>query len=144
MDPARQLAKLLEGLGELLRGAVQELGSLIGVRLQLRLGESQGKGERDEALLRAVVKVAFEAPAFGVARLQEALARMAQLLLLPLALGDLHPGDEEVGAPMLVEERRRRPGDDRLAPAGRAPVVLMLAGRALGRQRRELAVHVLG
>ncbi len=40
MDPARQLAKLLEGLRQLLRGAVQELGSLIGVRLQLRLRKS--------------------------------------------------------------------------------------------------------
>ena len=45
MDPARQLTKLLEGLRELVRSAVQELGGLVGIRFQLRLRESQGEGQ---------------------------------------------------------------------------------------------------
>src|SRR5262245_17186336 len=69
---------------------------------------------------------------------------MAQLLLLPLALGDLHAGDEEVRLPVLVEERRGRPRDDRFSAPRGAPAVFVLARRALGGQRSELPADVLG
>jgi hypothetical protein len=104
MDASRQLAELLERLRELLGGAAQELCGLVGVCVQLGLSEPEGERERDEALLRPVVEVALEATPLGVTGLQEALARMAQLLFLPLALGDLHAGDEEAGPPVLVEQ----------------------------------------
>src|SRR5207247_2028741 len=143
MDAARQRAELLERLRELVRGGVEEGRGVLRIRRQLRLGEPESEGKRDEALLRAVVEVALEAAALGVAGLQEALARMPELLLLALALGDLHPRDEEVGSPVLVEERCRRPGDDGLAAAGRAPAVLVLPRRALGSEGGELGVHLL-
>ena len=43
------------------------------------LGHTQVQGERDEPLLRAVVKVALEAPALGVRRSDDARARVLQL-----------------------------------------------------------------
>src|SRR6185295_20034163 len=125
MDASRQFAELLERLCELLRGAAEELRRLLRVRHQLGLREPKRQRERDEALLGSIVEIPLEAPSLGVAGLQKALARMAQLLLLPFALGDFHPGDEEVGTPVLVEERRGRPRDNCLASDGGAPVVLV-------------------
>src|SRR6266513_2919985 len=73
MDAARELAQLRERLRELL----------------LRLREPQGEREGDEPLLRAVVEVALEPAAFRVRRLDDARARLADLMLLLLAVGDL-------------------------------------------------------
>jgi hypothetical protein len=74
MDAARQLAQLLESLGELVRGAVQKLRCLLWIRFQLGLGEPEGQGKRDQPLLRAVVEVPLQSPTLGVASLQETLA----------------------------------------------------------------------
>ena len=60
-------------------------GSLV----EPRLGEPERQRERDEPLLRAVVQVALEPPALGVARLDDARTRAAQLVLVGGALGDV-------------------------------------------------------
>jgi hypothetical protein len=75
MDAAGELAKLGERLVELL-ARDGELGAR-GARVvaQPRLDDAQPEGERDELLLGAVVKVALDALALGVADLDEARPR---------------------------------------------------------------------
>ena len=94
MDAAGQLAQLLERVRELGAGPAEELSRGVGIARQPGLSEPQRKRERDEPLLRAVVQVAFEPPAFGVAGLDDARARAAQLLLVGGALGDVDAADE--------------------------------------------------
>ena len=109
MDAARELAQLVERGGELLACGFEHGvgGGRIGV--ELALGEAERERERDEPLLRAVVEVALE-PAPGlVARLDDAGARRAQLLLLPLPVADVREqrqvADHVLGR---VPDRRRR------------------------------------
>ena len=80
MDPAGELAELLQPEGELLARAVQELVGSAGVVRELRLRHSERERERDEPLLRAVVEVALEPAPLCVARLDDAGARRGQLL----------------------------------------------------------------
>ena len=70
-----------------MRGLVEELARFRGIALQLRAHQLQLERERDEALLSAVVQVAFDAAALGVARLHNACARLAQLVQARLQLG---------------------------------------------------------
>ena len=69
MDAARELAQLVEGDGELLDQRV-DLAALRRV-LQLRLEHPQVERQADEVLLRAVVQVALDPAARGVARLDD-------------------------------------------------------------------------
>ena len=115
MEAARELAQLLERLGELGARGGEDLGRLVDVGGQPRLGEAERERERREALLGSVVQVALEAPAGGVGRGDDPRARGPDLLFLALALGDVGAGEQHARRPPLVEDRRRRPGDDALA-----------------------------
>ena len=78
MDAASQVAQLLEGEAGLLTRAVYELGGP-GVALgQSLLGHAQRERKGHQALLGAVVQVALDAPALGVACLDDPRARVAQ------------------------------------------------------------------
>ena len=80
MDAARELAQLLEALGELLAGLVQDLRGGRRVVRDARPREAHLERDGDEPLLGAVVEVALEAPAGGVAGLDDARARGGQLV----------------------------------------------------------------
>ena len=72
MDPAGELAQLVERGGELLaRAASRTLGRRLGVGVDLRLREPERERERDEALLGAVVEVPLEAAPCLVAGLDD-------------------------------------------------------------------------
>jgi hypothetical protein len=121
MDAAAgELPQLGERLVELLRCIREELVGRLGVVTQPRLREPQGKRQRHEPLLRAVVQVALEAHARVVGGLDDARSGRPQLRLLGLALGDVRAADD-----VLVDlgERPQPPGDDlppaRLADPGR-------------------------
>ena len=76
-----------EGLRELVARGGRELLGRRRVVADPRAEEAQLHRDRDEPLLRAVVEVALEAAALGVARGDEALARGAQLREAGLGLG---------------------------------------------------------
>ena len=80
---------------QLVRGLPEEARRLLGVVVHAGLSEAKHERERDEPLLRPVVEVALEPATLDVARLDEARARASQLVLVELALGDVHAGDEE-------------------------------------------------
>src|SRR4051794_34088357 len=95
MEPARQLAQLVEAGGELLDRSVEQLGaSIVGGVAQAADREQH----RRESLLRAVVEVALDAPALCVGDLDETRARGAELRLVALPVGDV---------PQVARERRR-------------------------------------
>jgi hypothetical protein len=71
----RELAQLRRRALELRRGGFQGR-----VGRQLRAEELQRQGQRHEPLLGAVVQVALEPPPLGVARLDDAGTRCAQLV----------------------------------------------------------------
>ena len=84
MDPARELAQLLERLGQLVAGRLELLGQRrVGGDAALDHAELERHG--DEPLLCPVVEVALEPPPLRVAGGDETLARGAQL-------GQLRPG----------------------------------------------------
>src|SRR5881396_706132 len=89
MDPAGQLAQLVEGELELLLRPFDELERAPVLLRKAVAGESQREGERDEPLLGAVVEVALEAPPFLVLRPEEPHAGGAEVALSLLALGDV-------------------------------------------------------
>ena len=80
MDPAGELAKLLQTERELFAGLREQLRRSRRVGRQLRLGETKAESKRDEALLCAVVEVPLEPLPLGVAGLDDACARRGQLL----------------------------------------------------------------
>ena len=84
-------------------------------------------GERDEPLLRAVVQVALEPPALGVAGRDDPLARRLQL------------GEPRLGLRVqaLVLERDRRRGADRLDQLG------VVVERGVVDERGDLAAVAL-
>ncbi len=81
MDAASQLAQLREPAGELVLGLDENLPRGPRITLELRGDHAQLKGDRDEPLLSAVVQVALEPHAFGVADLDEPRPRCGQLLV---------------------------------------------------------------
>ena len=81
MDAAGQLAQLREAAAEFVLGLGQDLPRGLRVAVELRGDHAQLERHRDEALLGAVVQVALEPHAFGVADLDEARPRCGQLLV---------------------------------------------------------------
>src|SRR6059058_3089953 len=84
MDPAGQLAQLVEREPELLLRPFDELQRAPVLLRKAVAGEAQREGERNEPLLGAVVEVALEAPPFLVLRPEEPHAGGAEV-----ALGDV-------------------------------------------------------
>ena len=80
MEPACELAQLLEPGVELAGGVLEQLGRLLPVLVELRLGDTEQQRRRDEPLLGAVVQVALEPPALLVAGPDDAGARRLQVL----------------------------------------------------------------
>ena len=74
MDATGQLAKVVEPLGELVLGGGQVLAGGGRVLLEHRADDPQVERDRHEPLLCAIVQVALEPPALGVARLDDARA----------------------------------------------------------------------
>jgi hypothetical protein len=74
VDAARELAQVVEPLGELLLGRGQQLAGLLRVLLERGADHPQVDRDRDEPLLRAVVQVALQPTALCVAGLDDARA----------------------------------------------------------------------
>ena len=77
MDPARELAQLVERELELLLRTLEQLERSPVLLGETVAGEAEREGERDEPLLRAVVEVALEAlavprPALSTSRTRDA------------------------------------------------------------------------
>ena len=81
MDAAGQLAQLGEPAGEIVLRRGQNLPCGPRVALELLADHAQPEGDRDESLLSAVVQVALEPRALGVADLDEARPRCGELLV---------------------------------------------------------------
>src|SRR5690348_3950512 len=96
MDAARKLPQLLEGLGELLTGAFEQLLRTVRVGSEPVLRKPERQRQRDEPLLRAVVEVALELAPLLVAGGDDARARRLELFLLALPLGDLAHDHQEL------------------------------------------------
>jgi hypothetical protein len=79
VDPAGELAQLLDRELDLLAGIRDQLRGTRRLARDLRLGEAERQGDADEALLRAVVQVALDPPALGVGGGDDALPRVAQV-----------------------------------------------------------------
>ena len=86
MDAAREVAELLQRGARRLARLGQVLRRLLGILLQLLLGQAEVHAERDEPRLRAVVQVALDAPQLGLGRLDRAGAGLRQLLHARLVL----------------------------------------------------------
>ena len=89
MDAAGELAKFSERKAELLARSFQQCGRSGRVFFDLGRGATQVQRHRDEALLRAVVKVSFEAPALSVAGIDDARPGLSSLLELGTQVGDV-------------------------------------------------------
>ena len=108
VDAAGQLSQLLERAGELRLRAPEQLVRLRIAGGQHALAGSQGERDRDEALLRAVVEVALEPAALGVAGLDDARARGGQFAAR-LGVGERQRDElREVRDPLLRALRERR------------------------------------
>src|SRR6185437_3182965 len=86
MNAARELAQLLQGVGELLARGADDLRGPRGIGVDPREREPERQGERDEALLSAVVQVPLEPSPRLVGGDDDARTRRTELLLLALAL----------------------------------------------------------
>ena len=95
VQPARELADVLEPGGEFVDRAVEQRVALV-----RRLAQATEVEQHRQPLLRAVVKIALDSAALGVGDLDEPGTRGAQLLLRALAVGDVSE----------VSGERRRPG----------------------------------
>ena len=117
MDAAGQLAQLRRAPGEIVLRCGEELAG--GRRVALELGADHAELERDgdEPLLRAVVEVALEPPALGVADLDDPRARRGELLV-GVGVGQ-RLGDElgEVAQPLLEALRAAAPRTSSPPPA---------------------------
>jgi hypothetical protein len=102
VQPARDLAQLLDHAGQAGRRARELLAQLEQVRRRGRLGGPELQPERHEPLLRAVVQVALDAVALGIGGSR-----------------DPRPRRRELGAAVSIGDRRRHQlgelGDARLA-----------------------------
>ena len=108
MDAAGQLAELVEPLRELvLRAADRTSRAAGGSFSSFASTTPQVERDRHEPLLRAVVQVALEPPALGVAGLDDARARRGQLLVGVGVRERLGDQLREVAQPLLVALRER-------------------------------------
>ena len=80
MEPARELAQLLEPGVELAGGVLHQLGRLLPVLVELCLRDAEQQRRRDEPLLGAVVEVALEPPPLLVAGPDDPGSRRLQIL----------------------------------------------------------------
>jgi hypothetical protein len=80
VDPAGELAQLLDGELRLLARPGDELGCGRRVFAHLRLGHPERDRDRDHPLLRAVVQIALDPAALGVGRRDDPLAGRAQVV----------------------------------------------------------------
>jgi hypothetical protein len=88
VDPVGQLPEFIQGRLRLTgRLGEQRPGGRVAVGLGTGAGEPQVVGEGQQALLGAVMQVALQPPAFGVAGLDDADAGGAQLVELSERLG---------------------------------------------------------
>ncbi|MEJ7721883.1 MAG: hypothetical protein WKF58_16290 [Ilumatobacteraceae bacterium] len=103
MDAAGEVAQLVDGFAEILHRLRQDRSdSRAGVAVQACLGQPQGQRDRDQALLRAVVQVALDAPALGIAGGDDPRPRR----------GDLGQLGFDLGLQLLVVDRQSYRGDD--------------------------------
>jgi hypothetical protein len=113
-----QLPEFIQGrLGLVGRLGEQRSGLGVAVGLGLGAGEPEVVGEGQQALLGAIVQVAFQPPSFAVAGLHDADARGTQLVQLGERLG-LQPlvlqRQPDGGAELALQVGQRRGvGDDR-------------------------------
>src|SRR4051794_29253540 len=112
MNPARELPKLLERDRQLARCAAEQFLCRGRVGSELGLDEAQADGQRDEALLGAVVQVALEAPPRFVARRDESRPRGTKLFFVTLPFRDVEPArDDAHDVARVVADRCAAPGD---------------------------------
>ena len=121
VDAARELAQLLDGQRRLLACLGDQRRGRLRVRREPRLGHAERERQRHEPLLGAVVQVALDPAALGVAGGDDAGARVAQavdpLVQLHGARAEHHAGEQrpEPGEPvaqMQHEEHRGHAGDE--------------------------------
>ena len=79
MDPPSQVAQLGQRQAGLVTGVLDQLDGLGVARLGATFGHAQRQGQRHEALLRAVVEVALDAPPLGVTGGDDARARVLEV-----------------------------------------------------------------
>ena len=111
MQPARQLAQLRERLLELRADRAKQRARLRRIAVELAFGQADGERQADEPLLGAVVKVALQATALGVAGLDDARARSRELLAR-LGVGQRLGGQLGEARDPLLRPRRERLGLD--------------------------------
>ena len=119
----RELAQLVERLERLVDRIAQQRGEVGSTRSTrpARVREPQAVAEREQPLLGAVVEVALEPPALGVAGLDDPRARRAQLVAAgasasacePLVLDGQPRGGADLALQLGGRERRRVVDDDR-------------------------------
>ena len=107
MDAAGQLAQLLERVLELLASRGQVLAGTAGIGLEAPLDHAQLQRERHEPLLGAVVEIALQPPALGVAGLHDARARASELVV---GVGVGQGLRDELGEVRQAPLRAARPG----------------------------------
>jgi hypothetical protein len=123
MDPARELAQLLERLVELLAHLDDVLRGCVGIGMDLRFDQTQVERDRDEPLLGAVMEIPLESAALGVAGRHDASARLAQIVHVRLQLGveaavlESQSGGRSHRLEQLGGVAKRRIVDDRRDPA---------------------------
>ena len=103
-DPVCQLAQLGEGFGDFVHGVVAQCDEVV-VAVRRGVGSCPSKvvGEAEQALLGAVVQVAFQLAASFVAGVDDPRPRLAELV---------HLG-EYLGSQALVVEREAKVGTER-------------------------------
>ena len=101
MKPAGELAQLFERQLEVVAGGDEDRLRRRGILVQGFLRPAEVDGEGDEALLRAVVEVAFEPAALGDARFDDARARGGELGVRLGALERERDEAREVGEALL-------------------------------------------
>ena len=127
MNALGELAELLDGGRELVDRTRERL---VPVDVPA-LGVAQVEQKRDQPLLRAVVKIALEPPPGVVGGRDDARSRVADLALVPLAIGDVDTGDQVDGPARDHRQRRAGPLD-----LDRGAVPLQPAALATGHRLR--------
>ncbi len=152
MDAAGQLAQLLERVLELLPGGGQVGAGALGIGLEAPLDHAQLQRERHEPLLGAVVEVALQTAALGVAGLHDARPGACELVVgvrvgqgLRHELGEvlqapLRAADQVLGLGGRGHQHAPQPGADGDRSGHRGPVAE--AAQALGERSRRVVVVV--